>query len=118
MNTSPLNFPINKPPTNGATGPNISGAFINAPIPPLDKSRFESSYKQWCLTKAIVHDPRLLAIDNRQIDLFQLHCLVMREGGLTNVSSSLYICVWSIYLRVKGHTQRVVASSSWTFGNG
>ncbi|KAH7873353.1 hypothetical protein F5879DRAFT_950856 [Lentinula edodes] len=86
MNTSPLNFPINNPPTNGATGPNISGAFINAPIPPLDKSRFESSYKQWCLTKAIVHDPRLLAIDNRQIDLFQLHCLVMREGGLTNVT--------------------------------
>ncbi|KAJ3734138.1 hypothetical protein DFJ43DRAFT_145112 [Lentinula guzmanii] len=60
--------------------------FLECPSPPLDKSRFETSYKQWCLTKAIVHDPRLLAFENRQIDLFLLHCLVMCEGGIATVT--------------------------------
>ncbi|KAJ3744198.1 hypothetical protein DFH05DRAFT_1525205 [Lentinula detonsa] len=90
MNGSPLNFPINNATANGAPGPNIgpnmSAPSLNAPVPPLDKSRFETSYKQWCLTKAIVHDPRLLAFENRQIDLFLLHCLVMREGGIATVT--------------------------------
>ncbi|KAJ4479972.1 hypothetical protein J3R30DRAFT_2560687 [Lentinula aciculospora] len=91
MNASPSSFPINNSPSNGAPGPtnlgpNMTALSLNASIPPLDKSRFETSYKQWCLTKAIVHDPRRLAIENRPIDLFQLHCLVMREGGVGNVT--------------------------------
>jgi hypothetical protein len=93
MNASPLNFPVNNSPANGPPGPsslgpnpNAASMNLNSPIAPLDKSRFETSYKQWCLTKAIVHDPRLLSIDSRQIDLYQLHCHVMREGGIANVT--------------------------------
>ncbi|KAF9059424.1 hypothetical protein BDP27DRAFT_1341465 [Rhodocollybia butyracea] len=94
MNGSQLNFPANTSSLNGSQGPsnlahpNIGAPPMNAPtvIPPLDKARFETSYKQWCLTKSIVHDPRLLSIDSRQIDLFQLHCQVMREGGFATVN--------------------------------
>ncbi|KAJ3788051.1 hypothetical protein GGU10DRAFT_347173 [Lentinula aff. detonsa] len=74
---------------NGAPGPDIRPSItpsLHAPVPPLDKSRFETSYNQWCLTKAIFHDPRLLAFENRQIDLFLLHCLVMWEGGIATVT--------------------------------
>ncbi|KAJ3983206.1 hypothetical protein F5890DRAFT_1414150 [Lentinula detonsa] len=74
---------------NGAPRSNIGPSItpsLYAQVPPLDKSRFETSYNQWCLTKAIVHDPRLLAFENRQIDLFLLHCLVMREGGIATVT--------------------------------
>ncbi|KIK62385.1 hypothetical protein GYMLUDRAFT_41817 [Collybiopsis luxurians FD-317 M1] len=92
MNGSQLNFPGNSP-ANVDPGPSNLGPSgsappvnLNMPIPPLDKSRFETSYKQWCLTKAIVHNPQLLAIDSRQIDLYQLHCQVMREGGLGSVT--------------------------------
>ncbi|KAE9403632.1 kinase-like protein [Gymnopus androsaceus JB14] len=55
-------------------------------VEPLDIQRFGVTYKHWCLTKNIVHDPRLLIIDSRPIDLFQLHCYVIREGGIQNVS--------------------------------
>ncbi|KAF5392157.1 hypothetical protein D9757_001392 [Collybiopsis confluens] len=81
------NFPNNSP-ANGSPGPNAAAvqANLNMPIQPLEKSRFETSYKQWCLTKAIVHNPQLLSIDNRTIDLYQLHCQVMREGGFTSVT--------------------------------
>ncbi|KAJ3997871.1 hypothetical protein F5050DRAFT_1893985 [Lentinula boryana] len=88
-------FPItrsslnNSSTANGAPGPNIGPGIppsLNAPVPPLDKSQFEASYKQWCLTRAIAHDPRLLAFDNRQIDLFLLHCSVMCEGGIATVT--------------------------------
>jgi hypothetical protein len=91
LTSSPLNLPMNN--TSATVAPGLSNLGPNVPAPihptviaPLDKQRFDTSYKQWCLTKNIVHDPRLLSIDNRPIDLFQLHCHVMREGGIQNVT--------------------------------
>ncbi|KAJ3768648.1 ARID DNA-binding domain-containing protein, partial [Lentinula raphanica] len=83
------NFPINDSSTNGAPGPSNLGPTIpifNTPIPPLDKQRFDATYKQWCQSKHILHDPRILTFENRPIDLYLLHCLVIREGGTANVT--------------------------------
>ncbi|KAJ3716145.1 hypothetical protein C8R42DRAFT_679661 [Lentinula raphanica] len=83
------NFPINDSSTNGASGPSNLGPtmpIFNTPIPPLDKQRFDATYKQWCQSKHILHDPRILTFENRPIDLYLLHCLVIREGGTANVT--------------------------------
>ncbi|KAE9401445.1 hypothetical protein BT96DRAFT_1018120 [Gymnopus androsaceus JB14] len=58
----------------------------NQGIPLLDKQRFENAYKRWCLINNVVPDPQLLCIDNRSIDLYELHCQVIREGGMENVT--------------------------------
>ncbi|KAF5367438.1 hypothetical protein D9758_003807 [Tetrapyrgos nigripes] len=101
-NQSNPNFPINRmnsqqPPNNGAGAGNMppNAANPNQPsvpmmsfnIPPLEKSRFEASFKTWCQTKSILIDQRMLNIDGRPIDLYTLHSSVIREGGLGNVQA-------------------------------
>jgi hypothetical protein len=62
-------------------------------IPPLDKSRFELAFKNFCNNKQIKIDPRLLSVNNRSIDLHILHTFVMREGGEAKVQQK---DLWSI----------------------
>jgi hypothetical protein len=54
-------------------------------IPPLDKARFELAFKSYCANKQIKIDPRHLNVNNRPVDLYVLHTLVMREGGEAKV---------------------------------
>ncbi|KAF9256562.1 hypothetical protein L218DRAFT_881447, partial [Marasmius fiardii PR-910] len=58
------------------------------PFPPLPKERFSISYKNFCDSKQIKHNPLLLSIDNVAIDLHSLHTEVMKEGGLERVSKN------------------------------
>jgi hypothetical protein len=53
--------------------------------PALTKERFEPFFANHCSSKGIVIDPRRLLVDNRPIDLFNLHVQVMNEGGAQKV---------------------------------
>lgn len=54
--------------------------------PPLERARFEHSYKAFCQDQNIHHDLELMSVEGRPIDLHLLHVYVMREGGFMNVS--------------------------------
>jgi hypothetical protein len=58
---------------------NFHSSFMQ--IPPLEKARFDSAYKSYCTNKGVLHDPRLMSVDDRPIDLHSLHVQVMSEGG-------------------------------------
>jgi hypothetical protein len=98
------NFSFNRPnnppqlPNNGAGAANLSIApnqgsvpMMSFNIPPLEKPRFDTSFKTWCQQKSISIDQRMLSIDGRPIDLHNLHSSVIGEGGLGNVSYSLLV---------------------------
>jgi hypothetical protein len=55
-------------------------------LPPLDKAIFEATYKKFCITHKLQHNPQLLSIESRPIDLHLLHFHVMSEGGFVKVS--------------------------------
>ena len=56
--------------------------------PPLDKTRFDNTWKTFCQQKNIKINPNLLQIDNRPIDLHALHTIVMQEGGSRKVENN------------------------------
>lgn len=62
------------------------------PIPPLEKARFENVYKNFCSTRNVVHNARMLSLEARPIDLYDLHTQVMLEGGGSNVSLLEDLC--------------------------
>ena len=78
---SPLIQP-NKPP-----GGNLfnDSDFGKGPINPLDKTRFDLTYKNYCLRKGLKLDQRLLTIESQTVDLHALHVQVLQEGGSKNV---------------------------------
>ncbi|KAJ7251684.1 ARID DNA-binding domain-containing protein, partial [Mycena rebaudengoi] len=53
--------------------------------PPLEKGRFETVYKNFSVLRGLVHRPRILSVEARPIDLYELHTQVMLEGGPSNV---------------------------------
>ncbi|GLB40609.1 hypothetical protein LshimejAT787_0804800 [Lyophyllum shimeji] len=55
--------------------------------PPLEKTRFESAYKSYSMTKGVKLEPRLMNVEGREIDLYMLHTNVMQEGGWAKVHS-------------------------------
>jgi hypothetical protein len=55
---------------------------------PLEKAKFESAYQNFCKTKNLNLDSRLMTIDNRTIDLHALHVQVISEGGLNKISQN------------------------------
>ncbi|KAK7032988.1 ARID domain-containing protein [Favolaschia claudopus] len=57
------------------------------PIPPLEKGRFDNVYKSWCAQRNIIHNPRMMSIETRPLDLYDLHVQVMAEGGAAIVAS-------------------------------
>ncbi|KAF9007653.1 hypothetical protein BDQ17DRAFT_1351077 [Cyathus striatus] len=61
--------------------------------PPLEKPRFENTYKTYCMSKGVKPDPHALSIDNRPIDLYELHVHVMKEGGELKVMQK---DLWSV----------------------
>ncbi|CAK5268789.1 unnamed protein product [Mycena citricolor] len=82
--TPPAVGPV--PPRGGPSSaqfPNsLAAAAGELRIPPLERSRFEQVYKNFCTQRNIVHNPRMLMIEARQLDLYELHSHVMQEGGL------------------------------------
>jgi hypothetical protein len=59
------------------------------PIPPLEKGRFDTVYKNFCTQRNLVHNPRMMSIETRPLDLYDLHTQVMLEGGAANVDRLL-----------------------------
>jgi hypothetical protein len=57
-------------------------------IPPLHKERFESGFANWCNSRGISFDLRAITVDGRPVDLHELHCYVMRAGGISTVCFS------------------------------
>ena len=49
-------------------------------IPSLEKARFDEAYKNWCLSRHVFHDRRMMNIDGKLLDLHSLHVQVMNEG--------------------------------------
>jgi hypothetical protein len=60
------------------------------PIPPLEKGRFDTVYKNFCAQRSLVHNPRMLTIESRPLDLYDLHTQVMIEGGAANVRTRFF----------------------------
>ena len=71
-------------------------------VPPLDRNRFNGSYKHFCQTKKLVLDDRLMAIQGRTIDLHLLHVEVMNAGGSQRVCASRFV----LGLSLLNHFQR------------
>ncbi|KAF8072116.1 hypothetical protein FPV67DRAFT_1411823 [Lyophyllum atratum] len=80
-------FPINvngatsSPPSVVAVGTQPTPSGNMQQLPPLEKHRFENAYKSYSATKNVKHEPRLMNVDGREIDLYLLHTHVMQEGG-------------------------------------
>ncbi|KAG6843375.1 hypothetical protein H0H87_005296 [Tephrocybe sp. NHM501043] len=72
--------------------PSSSGS-VQLP-PPLEKSRFDDAYKRFCMTKGVMHDPRTINFEGRDIDIYQLHTHVMQEGGQAKVCVDHYDAWW------------------------
>jgi hypothetical protein len=60
------------------------------PIPPLDKARFDTVYKNFCAQRGLVHNARMMSLEARPIDLYDLHVQVMLEGGGQLVNDPLF----------------------------
>jgi hypothetical protein len=92
-----ISFPANGTPLTGSgpspliqanrpLGSNLVNNFGKGSITPLDKTRFDLTYKNFCQRKGLKFDQRLLTIDSQTIDLHALHVQVLQEGGSKNVS--------------------------------
>ncbi|RDB30960.1 hypothetical protein Hypma_000130 [Hypsizygus marmoreus] len=84
---------ISSPASIGASGGHPSPSLSGPLPPPLDKATFESTYKNFCASKGVKHEMRLLSVEGRNIDLHALHTQVMQEGGLSKVHGKE---LWSI----------------------
>ena len=71
-------------------------------VPPLDRTRFNGSYKHFCQTKKLVLDDRLMAIQGCTIDLHLLHVEVMNAGGPQRVCASCFCLVYLCLTTSKG----------------
>ncbi|KAG5220113.1 ARID domain-containing protein [Salix suchowensis] len=73
--------------TNGGGVPqhNLQGGMVTLP-PPLQKPRFDETYGNFCKSRNVNHDPRMLSVDGRTIDLHMLHRQVLLEGGIGKVN--------------------------------
>ncbi|KAG6853785.1 hypothetical protein C0991_001374 [Blastosporella zonata] len=101
-------FPMNhgsnagSPPAAGAIGMQSSPSGSMQLPPPLEKSKFDSAYKSFCLSKGVKHDPRMLTFEGRDIDLSMLHTHVMQEGGHMKVNAQ---DLWSVIGAKMGFVQ-------------
>lgn len=74
-------------PLTGPIGMQPSPSGIMPLPPPLEKSRFDNGYKNFCSNRGVKHDPRMMNYEGRDIDLYMLHTCVMQEGGISKVFS-------------------------------
>ncbi|KAL4268282.1 ARID domain-containing protein [Pleurotus pulmonarius] len=63
----------------------LQGGMVTLP-PPLQKPRFDETYGNFCKSRNVNHDPRMLSVDGRTIDLHMLHRQVLLEGGIGKVN--------------------------------
>ena len=66
--------------------PPILQSFAGTPVPPLDRTRFQGSYRHFCLTKKLAIDGAVLNIGGKQVDLHTLHEEVLKLRATGRVS--------------------------------
>ena len=103
LTSIPPNLPV--PPCTGSAQGNVAGSQPpqtfqavhlsgnqnnNIP-PPMEMSSFERSFKTFCISKKLNIDLQQLQIDNKPIDLYQLHRNVMLEFGFAMVIDSTLV---------------------------
>ncbi|KAK2460344.1 hypothetical protein APHAL10511_007733 [Amanita phalloides] len=71
-------------------------------IRPLDKARFDRTFKSFCNSKQIKIDLRILTVNNQPVDLHLLHTLVLREGGEVKVQQKDF---WNVIGGRMGYVQ-------------
>lgn len=84
-------------PSSGQPGPNnilapppTLQSYAGTSVPPLDRSRFQGSYRHFCLTKKLAINEAALNIGGKQVDLHTLHeeVLKLRATGRVSFFSS------------------------------
>lgn len=70
-------------------GPIPNNLIAQNQVPPLDRQRFDNTYKAYCLKRNFAFNPASLQIENRQVDLWDLHRLVIEGMGFTKVCGIL-----------------------------
>ncbi|KIK10374.1 hypothetical protein K443DRAFT_147864 [Laccaria amethystina LaAM-08-1] len=75
---------------------------MNSFPPPMDKVRFEQSFRAYCTRKSLNVKLRQLQIDNRPVDLYQLHRNVMLEFGVSKVEQK---ALWDVIGGRMGYVQ-------------
>ena len=112
MNIQQHNFPQvpQQNPGNAMTPPqsqpNQSGilaplstlqSFAGTSVPPLDRSRFQGSYRHFCSTKKLAISEAALNIGGKQVDLHTLHEEVLKLRAIGRVSFVLsnfkFVCL-------------------------
>ena len=61
-------------------------SFAGTPVPPLDRSRFQGSYRHFCATKKLAINDAVLNIGGKQVDLHTLHEEVLKLRATGRVS--------------------------------
>jgi hypothetical protein len=70
-------------------------SFAGTSVPPLDRIRFQASYRHFCLTKKLAIYDAALNIGGKQVDLHTLHeeVLKLRATGRVSFTLSNPTCV-------------------------
>jgi hypothetical protein len=72
-------------------------SFAGTSVPPLDRSRFEGSYRHFCSTKKLAISEGALNIGGKQVDLHTLHEEVLKLRATGRVSFFLsdpkFVCL-------------------------
>jgi hypothetical protein len=58
--------------------PSTLQSFAGTPVPPLDRSRFQGSYRHFCTTKKVSVNEAVLNIGGKPVDLHALHEEVLK----------------------------------------
>jgi len=61
-------------------------SFAGTSVPPLDRSRFQASYRHFCSTKKLAINEAALNIQGKQVDLHALHDEVLKLRATGRVS--------------------------------
>lgn len=64
-------------------------SFAGTTVPPLDRTRFQASYRHFCSTKKLTISEAALNIGGKQVDLHTLHEEVLRLRATGRVSFTL-----------------------------
>ena len=90
--------PQSQPDQSGILAPlSTLQSFAGTSVPPLDRSRFQGSYRHFCSTKKLVISEAALNIAGKQVDLYTLHEEVFKLRAIDRVSFVLsnlkFVCL-------------------------
>lgn len=114
-------------PSSGQPGPNnilapppTLQSYAGTSVPPLDRSRFQGSYRHFCLTKKLAINEAALNIGGKQVDLHTLHEEVLKLRATGRVSFFPLrprVCMLKSMLQIAPNFWRLIGSKlGFSFG--